>query len=211
MDDLVTTTEIPLTTTPASAVHTLVKLCVLWSVHHKTHPPKDCDPVLKKKYDNDHIDNLIQHHHGRLHNHSMPEEPEYTDEYSFVYSLTVIGVLGGIVLLFIVFVAGICIKYKGNLQLTFHYPKPKRVRPVNEIWQGSSLSNPQVPQVQAVDSPPHYDKASKKKQEDEPPSYLEATTHIINNRFFELTTTTTATAGQAAANHDQTIEMTNFE
>jgi hypothetical protein len=190
----------------APPIENLVKFCLLWTVLQRTKPPQACHEVLKMR---DFTENQIQLDHmlRNLKNNGLyqnwklrsphdniltPNERDQMNAFQFHYqhtsrSLSVIGVLGGIVLILFFVALSTCIKHRRNLYSSAdrytHRENYAREILVDHLRQlrshrgtgGLTRSN---------DRPPAYDEVVNKStsssldddnSEIEPPSYTEAT------------------------------------
>lgn len=192
------TTENPVTNslTTSSPPEALLKLCLLWSVLHRSPPPRACKSIMPEKYEPIDLSHVLRND-GQLHinleaiNKFKNREPELRDNsYRFHYrhssrSLSVIGVLGGIVLILFIVALSTCIKHRRNLYLTDRYPQREHLARdmlVDHIRQLRTSHRTQL----SRDRPPSYDDVVKDEVDEEvdetqPPSYLEATTPESTN------------------------------
>lgn len=196
----------------SSSPQALMKFCLLWTVLQRTKPPDVCNSVLNRdpnKFHDLNMDKVLDHHHEftkqfktlsdgysaktakkdpqLIHTSAMNNHPF---QYQFKHSsrsLSVIGVLGGIVLILFFVALSTCIKHRRNLNAFgdryHHRENLAREMLVDHLRQ--IRTNAQGGSRRQNDRPPSYDDVVKTSEEDEtqeseePPSYIEATTTII--------------------------------
>jgi len=199
---------------PSSSPQQLMKFCLLWTVLQRTKPPDVCNSVLSQQHQQhkfhdldkvlDHNEFIKKFQHGNSADASItsPKKQDHIllgsannlqNNHAFQYhfkhssrSLSVIGVLGGIVLILFFVALSTCIKHRRNLNAFgdryHHRENLAREMLVDHLRQirsnytrgGSHREN---------DRPPSYDDVVKTSDDDtheaeEPPSYIEATSII---------------------------------
>jgi len=188
-----------------SEPQSLLKFCLLWTVLHRSSPPDVCNSVadyhqtadLDKVFFNNH-QNLLKTLHGRPHqepnlinSNSNSKQAGNTDnsfQFHFKHSsrsLSVIGVLGGIVLILFFVALSTCIKHRRNVNAfgdRYHHrenlAREMLVDHIRQLRRGvdGNRSNPS-------DRPPSYEDVVKDpaladevdNSIEDPPSYIEAT------------------------------------
>merc|ERR1712088_10656 len=192
-----------------SEPQSLLKFCLLWTVLHRSSPPDVCNSVadyhqtadLDKVFFNNH-QNLLKTLHGRPHqepnlinSNSNSKQAGNTDnsfQFHFKHSsrsLSVIGVLGGIVLILFFVALSTCIKHRRNVNAFgdryHHRENLAREMLVDHIRQLRSNYRGGESQRSNQDRPPSYDDVVKDpaaaladevdSTSEDPPSYIEAT------------------------------------
>jgi len=209
-------------TTPGHVVggltppETLVKICLLWTVLQRSKPPPACHDVLQMRDFTDNqlqLDHLIKNRESlqnwkiRLHSDYFDHPDRMKDHmnnFQFHYqhssrSLSVIGVLGGIVLILFFVALSTCIKHRRNLYAADRYTHREnyaREILVDHLRQLRSHRNTSTAIALRNDRPPAYDEVVNKPStssddpdgaeggsSEEPPSYSEAT----NTEMSEVT------------------------
>ena len=234
MELMEASTLVPVTSPPES----LIKFCILWTVLQSSKPPKVCNSVLYSEdyhHDQEAIDKVLTKHHGLLkrlqkyNNNNNADDILDPDsaitradgspfQFHFKHSsrsLSVIGVLGGIVLVLFFVALSTCIKHRRNVNgfgdRYHHRENLAREMLVDHIRQLRSNYRSQQRQIQA-DRPPAYEDVVKDSNEDvpdgaeggvglssqqsiddceEPPSYVEATNSDEYNATTIVTLETT--------------------
>merc|ERR1711881_521273 len=193
---------------PSSSPQQLMKFCLLWTVLQRTKPPDVCNSVLSQQHQQhkfhdldkvlDHNEFIKKFQHGNSADASItsPKKQDHIllgsannlqNNHAFQYhfkhssrSLSVIGVLGGIVLILFFVALSTCIKHRRNLYTTDRYTHRENyareilVDHLRQLRSHRTVSSHN-------DRPPTYDEVINKSNntscEDEecPPSYLEAT------------------------------------
>lgn len=190
----------------APPIENLVKFCLLWTVLQRTKPPQACHEVLKMR---DFTENQIQLDHmlRNLKNNGLyqnwklrsphdniltPNDRDQMNAFQFHYqhtsrSLSVIGVLGGIVLILFFVALSTCIKHRRNLYSSAdrytHRENYAREILVDHLRQlrshrgagGLSRSNDRPPAYDEVVNKSTSSSVDDENSEVEPPSYTEAT------------------------------------
>lgn len=189
----------------------LLKFCLLWTVLHRSSPPEVCKSVadyhqddLEKVFFNQHdLLQRLQHRQHSLNNHHDILDPnsnsktagknsENAFQFHFKHSsrsLSVIGVLGGIVLILFFVALSTCIKHRRNVNAFgdryHHRENLAREMLVDHIRQLRSNYRGGESQRSNQDRPPSYDDVVKDpaavladevdSTSEDPPSYIEAT------------------------------------
>merc|ERR1711956_88617 len=189
----------------------LLKFCLLWTVLHRSSPPEVCNSVadyhqedLEKVFFNQHdLLQRLQHRQHSLNNHHDILDPnskskttgknsENAFQFHFKHSsrsLSVIGVLGGIVLILFFVALSTCIKHRRNVNAFgdryHHRENLAREMLVDHIRQLRSNYRGGESQRSNQDRPPSYDDVVKDpaaaladevdSTSEDPPSYIEAT------------------------------------
>jgi len=196
------------TTTMASPPEALIKFCLLWSVLQRSEPPEVCDSVFSmEEFADAHDLQTVFSNHGLLKRLQIHDaNPESANDFlnvdnskdssnennAFQFhfkhtsrSLSVIGVLGGIVLILFFVALSTCIKHRRNLYASAdryqHRETLAREMLVDHLRQLRSHAS--RGRNNQADRPPTYDEVTKpststenEDSEVDPPSYLEATT-----------------------------------
>jgi len=189
----------------------LLKFCLLWTVLHRSSPPEVCNSVadyhqedLEKVFFNQHdLLQRLQHRQNSFNNHHDILDPnsnsktagknsENAFQFHFKHSsrsLSVIGVLGGIVLILFFVALSTCIKHRRNVNAFgdryHHRENLAREMLVDHIRQLRSNYRGGESQRSNQDRPPSYDDVVKDpaaaladevdSTSEDPPSYIEAT------------------------------------
>jgi len=193
-----------------SQPQSLLKFCLLWTVLHRSSPPDVCNSVadyhqaadLDKVFFNNRNDLLKTLHHGRpghqepnliSPNSNSKQDGNNDNAFQFHFkhssrSLSVIGVLGGIVLILFFVALSTCIKHRRNVNAfgdRYHHRENlaremlvDHIRQLRSNYRGGdgNRSNPS-------DRPPSYEDVVKDpaladevdNAIEDPPSYIEAT------------------------------------
>jgi len=190
-----------------SEPQSLLKFCLLWTVLHRSSPPDICNSVadyhktadLDKVFFNNHQDLLKTLQHGRPQyqepnlissNSNSKQAGNHENSFQFHFkhssrSLSVIGVLGGIVLILFFVALSTCIKHRRNVNAfgeRYHHrenlAREMLVDHIRQLRRGvdGNRSNPS-------DRPPSYEDVVKDpaladevdNAIEDPPSYIEAT------------------------------------
>jgi hypothetical protein len=191
-----------------SEPQSLLKFCLLWTVLHRSSPPDVCNSVadyhqaadLDKVFFNNHHDLLKTLHHGRPHqepnlinsNSNSKEAGNNDNSFQFHFkhssrSLSVIGVLGGIVLILFFVALSTCIKHRRNVNAFgdryHHRENLAREMLVDHIRQlRSNYRGGDGNRTNPSDRPPSYEDVVKDpaladevdNAIEDPPSYVEA-------------------------------------
>jgi len=219
----------------APPIENLVKFCLLWTVLQRTKPPQACNEVLKMR---DFTENQIQLDHmlRNLKNNGLyqnwklrsphdniltPNERDQMNAFQFHYqhtsrSLSVIGVLGGIVLILFFVALSTCIKHRRNLYSSAdrytHRENYAREILVDHLRQlrshrgtgGLTRSNDRPPAYDEVVNKSTSSSLDEENSEVEPPSYTEATN--ISEEGEEMTEVVTILDNRSNIN---TIEISS--
>merc|ERR1719270_1841057 len=185
----------------------LLKFCLLWTVLHRSSPPEVCNSVadyhqadLEKVFFNQHdLLNRLQHrnsnsdiHHDVIDSNSNSKAGNSDNAFQFHFkhssrSLSVIGVLGGIVLILFFVALSTCIKHRRNVNAfgdRYHHRETlaremlvDHIRQLRSNYRGGdgNRTNPS-------DRPPSYEDVVKDpaladevdNAIEDPPSYVEA-------------------------------------
>jgi len=188
----------------------LIKFCLLWTVLHRSTPPEVCNSVAdyhqsdfnKVFFNQQELLKRLQHSHPQSNNildsHSNSKADSTRDnaiQFHFKHSsrsLSVIGVLGGIVLILFFVALSTCIKHRRNVNAFgdryHHRENLAREMLVDHIRQLRSNYRGDGNRSNQSDRPPSYedvvkdpaagnsvDELDDPSLTEEPPSYIEAT------------------------------------
>jgi len=213
----------------------LLKFCLLWTVLHRSSPPEVCNSVadyhqadLEKVFFNQHdLLNRLQHrnsnsdiHHDVIDSNSNSKAGNSDNAFQFHFkhssrSLSVIGVLGGIVLILFFVALSTCIKHRRNVNAfgdRYHHRETlaremlvDHIRQLRSNYRGGDLQR-----TNQSDRPPSYDDVVKDpaaslnadevdSTSEDPPSYIEATNAAAGAASAAFQTSVASAASTASA------------